>query len=197
MGWPKGRPRGPRKIQANHITGVDVPRPLPPSNSNRWGPLKVKANWEDMDKLSNSPDRFHIPKHVLDRVPGMSFQWVTNEVMGQVQHQHRSDFTKQGWTPAHQSDFNGLFDGMFMPKGAEGEINNGGQVLMYRPQEITDAANERDYQRAKEQIRIKEMALRGGELPGVGDSDHESALRFNKIQKHRERIEVAKDGGGQ
>lgn len=196
MGWPKGKPRGPRKVQADHITGTNFESPAtnkPPSGG-RWK-MKAAHNWESMDGLSESPDRFHIPKNILARIPGMSFQWVTKEVYGQIQHQHMADFTKTGWTPVHQEDFDGIFDGMFMPRGAEGEINNGGLVLMARPQEITDRALEKDYRKAKEQIQIKERALRGGDLPGVRDADHESALRTNRIKKHREPIAIPTDSG--
>ena len=68
-----------------------------------------------------------------------------------------------------------------------------GLVLMARPKEINDAARRRDNLKAREQVQIKEKALRGGDLPVSLDASHPSAVRQNRINKSMERIEVPKD----
>jgi hypothetical protein len=188
MAWPKGVPRGPRKATAAPMAGTDIE---PKKTPRKWN-LKAQANWEDMDTRPENADRFHIPNDMIPE--GLSLLWVTDTVFGQPQPQSRAEFERKGWTPICQSDLDGRFDGMFMPKGAEGEINNGGQVLMCRPKEITDVAERREFQKAREQLAIKEAALRGGDIPNVGfDTTHNSALASNKIGHSWERIAVPTD----
>lgn len=155
--------------------------------------FKAKPNWEDINpELENSPDRLRIPAEMIPE--GYSLQWVVDSVLGQDMGQQRSVFEQGGWTPTHQSDFDGRFDGMFMQRGKEGEIKYEGLVLMYRPIEITQKVQAEERRRAREQIEIKERALRGGELPNVSlDAQHKSALQTNKIGKSYERIAVPKD----
>lgn len=156
--------------------------------------MKAKPNWEeiDPDDMVDNPDRLGISP---DLVPdGMSLQWVTDSVYGQDMSQHRAHFEKRGWTPVHQSDFDGVFDGMFMPKGVDGEIKVDGLVLMARPKELTDKARKLDFRRAREQVAIKEAALTGGDLPGVTlDTAGPAERGRNAIKKTVERIEIPRD----
>ena len=130
-GWPRGKPRLRRTpLEAK----TDVKRP----SGARWE-MKAGANWESNDiQHTEGIDRLHIPRG--DIPEGMDLQWVVDSVMGQPQPQHRGQFERKGWTPVHQEDFDHAFDGMFMPKGAQGEIMNEGLVLMARPKEFTDKA---------------------------------------------------------
>lgn len=182
MGWPAGKPRG-KRIES------DVEGETQPVTKRSWK-MKAAPNWENINPNEDNPDRFHVPQDIFPE--GMSLQWVTDTVYGQAQPQLRADFERKGWTPVHQEDFEGRFDGMFMTRGQEGEINNGGQVLMARPKEITDEAHRRESRKAKEQISIKEAALRGGDIPGVGfDTQHETVR--NKVARSWERIAVPTD----
>lgn len=155
--------------------------------------MKAKPNWEEIDyDMENTPDRLRIPHEMWPE--GMTLQWVTDSVLGQNMGQHRSTFERTGWTPVHQEDFDGRFNGMFMPRGAEGEIKYEGLVLMARPEEITKRARDEETRKAREQIMIKERALKGGDMPNVTlDAQHRSALQTNKIGKSYERIDVPKD----
>lgn len=157
-------------------------------------PMKMKArpNWESVDpELADSPDRLHIDPALIPE--GMSAQWVTSTVFGQDMSQHRSKFEQRGWTPVHQEDFDGQFDGMFMPKGAQGEISVDGLVLMMRPKQMTDRAHHTNKVRALQQVAIKEQALRGGDLDIGLDAQHPSALKVNRVNKTMERIVVPED----
>lgn len=156
--------------------------------------MKAKPNWEDVETDSfsdDSPDRLRIDPALVPE--GMSLQWVTESVYGQPMPQHRAEFEKRGWTPVHQEDFDGVYDGMFMPKGAEGEIKLDGMVLMARPEELTRKARMQDRRKANEVVRIKEQALRGGDINTSLDSQHPSALSTNRISRTMERIEIPKD----
>jgi hypothetical protein len=156
--------------------------------------LKMRAapNWVSLDPNdTDTPDKLHIPPHLCP--PGMALQWVTDSVHGQPFSQHRAGFEKKGWTPVHQSDFDGQLDGMFMPKGADGEIRMTGMALMARPKELNDKAKRAERRAALEQVSIKEQALRGGDLPVSLDSQHPSAINSNRINKSIERIAIPED----
>lgn len=153
--------------------------------------MKAKPNWDEDDVGGlgeESPDRLAIDPALVPE--GMSLQWVTDSVYGQGVPQHRARFEKRGWTPVHQEDFDGAFDGMFMPRGAEGEIKVDGMVLMARPAEMTRKARLDEKRRANEVVRIKEQALRGGDINTSLDSQHPSALQTNRINRTMERVQV-------
>jgi hypothetical protein len=156
--------------------------------------LKMRAapNWEDIDPNEvDNPDRLHIPRHLIPE--GMDLLWVTDSVLGQPFPQHRSSREKRGWTPVHQEDFDGQFDGMFMPKGAEGEIKMTGTTLMARPLEISLKAKRAEQRAAMEQVAVKEQALRGGDVNVTLDGQHPTALQSNKIHKSIERLAIPED----
>ena len=179
MAWPKGKSRKPATED-----GASAPAPA------RSWKMKAEPNWESMSDASDNPDRFHIDRELFPE--GMDLQWVTDTVYGQKVPQQRADYEKKGWTPVHQEDFDGRFNGLFMQKNEEGEINNGGQVLMARPLELTIEARKRDAHAAKQQLAIKEAALRGGDIQGVGfDTQHSTV--HNKVGRSWERVAVPSD----
>lgn len=151
--------------------------------------MRAKPNWETFDATSEeSPDKLRIDRSLIPE--GMDLQWVTSEVFGQPDPQHRADFERKGWTPVHQDDFNGQFNGMFMAKDAPGEITVHGLVLMARPMEFTLEARKQDRRKALEQVLIKEQSLRSGDVPVSLDPRHPSAISSNRINKSIERIEI-------
>jgi hypothetical protein len=183
--------RGPGRPRKNPIMERE------PQREAMDKPLKMRAkpNWETMDADGpETPDRLYISP---DKIPeGMSAQWVTHSVFGQAVPTHRAEFERKGWTPVHQDDFDGQFNGKWMPKDAPGEIEVDGLVLMIRPKELTDRAQRANDFKARQEVAIKERALRGGDMPGVTlDPTHPSALGVNRIGKTRERIEVPQDDG--
>ena len=154
--------------------------------------MKAIPYWESFDATAEeSPDRLRIDPALIPE--GFALQWVTDSVYGQSMSQHRSKFERKGWTPVHQEDFDGAFDGLFMPKGASGEIMNEGLVLMARPKEFNDKAKRMDHRRAIEQVHIKEQALRGGDIPISLDARHATALQTNKIGKSYERLPIPEE----
>lgn len=180
--------RGPGRPKK--LAGVDrEPSRDVEDQSVRRYKMRASPNWENFDASGEeTPDRLKIDPSLIP--DGMSAQWVTDSIYGQAMSQHRAEFERKGWTPIHQDDFDGQFDGMFMPRGAKGEINVDGLVLMMRPVEITNKAKYEDRRRAIEQVAIKEQALRGGDLPVSLDARHPTAVNSNRIQKSVERIEI-------
>jgi hypothetical protein len=154
--------------------------------------MRAAPNWATVDpNEQDAPDRLHIDRSLIP--DGMDLLWVTSEVFGQADHQHRAEFERKGWTPVHQEDFDGRFDGMFMKRGDPMEITVRGLVLMARPLELSRKAKERDKRMAREQVAIKEAALRYGDIPIPLDARHPSAVNSNRINKSFERIEVPEE----
>lgn len=157
----------------------------------RWK-MRAEPNWETVDATAeDTPDRLRVEPEWIPE--GMSLCWVTDSVLGQGVPQHRAEFEKKGWTPVHQDDFDGQFNGKFMARDQAGEINLEGMVLMARPKELTEAAKKRDYRKAVEQVKMKEQALTQGDLNIPLDARHPTALGSNRITKSMERITVPKD----
>ena len=179
---PRGRPR------KNPVEREEKREPVKTTKHK----MRAAPNWETVDPLSpDTPDRLFISKELIP--DGMSLLWVTSTCRGQDMPQHRAEFEKKGWTPVHQDDFDGQFNGVFMPKNQEGEVNVEGLVLMARPEKMTEKAERINKQRAYEQVAIKEQALTGGDLPVTLDARHPSATNSNRISKSIERIEVPND----
>lgn len=217
MAWPKGVSRKERlaelaEIKANMAFPGEEPPPAhkrfaqiaaeenltdkldsAPMPSPKKRPLmKARPNWETYDSSEDSEDRLHIPQEMFP--DGYDFQWITHTVLGQEFGQLRSRFERTGWTPVHQEDFNGIFDGRFMTRGAQGEITVDGLVLMARPMEFSIRARKEEQRRAREVVQVKQQQLTGGDLPGVTlDTRHSSALSTNRINRTIEAVEIPKD----
>lgn len=183
MAWPKGVSR--KKPETDSVEG-DSPVALPKSE------IKMRAgnNWENMMEGTDNPDRFHIPK---DRwPPGFAIQFLTYEVYGKSEMKRLTGFHQSGWTPVHKDDFNGWAATVGFAGDDSGYIRQDGMELVALPWALYLKAKKRDEAKAREQIRLKEQALTGGEMDATG-ADHPSAKGFNRIGRSVERIEVPKD----
>lgn len=180
---PVKRPRGrPRKNPAPKLETKQEPK------TNKFK-MKATPNWDNIEaSAEETPDKLRIDRSLIPE--GLDLQWVTSEVLGQPDPQHRADFERRGWTPVHQEDFDGRFNGMFMAKDAPGEIKVHGVVLMARPIELSIRAKEMDRRKANEQVYIKEQALRAGDIPIGLDARHPSAINTNKINRTMERLDI-------
>lgn len=186
MAWPKGKSRKPK------TESVAPPPPMAQAAAPKRPKMKAKPNWEEYDPSEESEDRLHIGKDLFP--PGFDFMWVTDSVYGQAMPQHRAQFERKGWTPVHQEDFDGVFDGKFMPKGQDGEITVDGLVLMARPLEMSIRSRQLDQRKAVEAVQIKQQQLTGGDLPGVTlDARHKTATSSNRINRTIEPIAIPTD----
>jgi len=169
-GWPKGKPR-PKKLARD--------KDLSPKEAAR----KYDSLPDDDD------DRLRVPRDIIP--DGMDYQWVTDSVLGQPMPQRRGRFERRGWKPVPAS----RHDGLFMPKGFQGEINVEGLVLMERPMELSREAKRRERMKAAEQVYAREAALRGGDLgPNVTfDTRHPSAQKANRVSRSYERVSIPRD----
>jgi len=180
----------PKGVRRN--AGVERENLRPEVAETKWV-MKARQNWDDIvpEDFDENPDRQRVPAELIPE--GMDLRWVTDAVLGQPFAAHRSQAEKAGWTPVHPEDFDGRFDGMWTPRGSQGEIRVEGQCLMARPLNLSLQARRRDRRAALEQVAIKEQALTGGDINTSLDSRHESALRSNRINKSVERIQIPED----
>jgi hypothetical protein len=186
-GWPKGKPRGPRMTKENVAAAAD--RAAAPKYK-----MKARPNWETEDYVGvghSEVDRLHIPADIVNSLhrDGYALQWITRSIRGRDEPQETAKYTRGGWTPVFQSDFDGLLDGMFLPKGQDDVIGVDDCMLVYRPVEI-DAKSRMSMRRdSGRPLQIVEESLGRG-IPNVTGSNHHTATRGNHINKRMERIEI-------
>lgn len=177
-GWPKGKPRGPRP-------GQKIPRA--PLREEKPRPMIAREDYALLD--DDDDDRLKIPRHKYPE--NTDLQWITDNVLGFSMAQRFARFQRRGWEPVKTGDFDGRFD-YFMPKGYKGEINVEGLILCARPLELTLIARAKERRRATEQVQAKEQQIRGGNVPNVSlDTQHETALRTNKVRKSYEPVQMS------
>lgn len=214
MGWPRGRPRGPRKTippevmvtteeaiaasaavneKFEEVVAQMAPKVAPKKTGSKpkWT-MKAGGNWEDGDLqfAGDMPDELHIPRDMIPE--GMTLQWCTESVWGQELPQRMAAFARAGWTPVHPSDFDARFDGRWTPRGSDEYIRKGGLVLCARPAYISEKARKRQELEARQSLALKEQAFMGGEMNASG-ADHPTARKFNHITRTVERIDIPKD----
>src|SRR6516165_12833977 len=84
------------------------PKVIPKVEPKTWN-MKNKPNWEEYSPSEEeTPDRFRIDRSLWPE--GMDLLWVTASVLGQPTDDRRRVFEQGGgWTPVHQTDFDGQF----------------------------------------------------------------------------------------
>jgi len=103
-------------------------------------------------------DPFDVPLSFIPR--GWSYQWNAISSYGnkEIFQAQNIEFYQNGWRPVPAS----RHDGFFMPRGETGPVVVRGQMLMERPQELTDEARAEAEHRARQQMRDRDEALMGG-----------------------------------
>jgi len=184
-GWPKGKPRV-KAIDVKAAADRAEPRDM-------LAKMKARPNWESEDFVGagvDGVDRLKVPDEIIEalRRDGIALQWITRSIRGMETPQEISKFTRGGWTPVHQSDFEGILDGHFMPKGQDDVIGVDDCMLVARPIEIDAKARMANHREARRPLQVVEEQLGRG-IPGVTGADHPAATHGNYIKKSFERIE--------
>ena len=159
----------------------------------RFKNFKARPNWESEDFVGvgmEGSNRLNIPDEKLLPLAqdGWSFQWNTRSIRGQDTPQLISQMEKSGWTPVYQSDFDGMLDGMFMPKGQyENPITVDDCMLVYRPTLLHMKAERYQRKQANLPLQIAEEQIGHG-IPGVTGAMAPGVR--NTIKKTIERVEI-------
>lgn len=189
-GWPKGKPRAKAPEDVKAAADRAEARAAAPQISK----MRAKPNWESDEFAGvglDGVDRLHIPTDMVKALwrDGVALQWITRSVRGQEFPQEVSKMVRGGWTPVHQSDFDGLLDGMFMPKGHDDVITVDDCMLVARPVEIQLKAKQAERRAAQLPLQIAEDLLGTG-LRNVSGGNHPTAIAGNRIVKSVERVEI-------
>ena len=134
-------------------------------------------------KATVNEDMFYIP---VDEIPeGSSYEWKRFSVNGQEDPFYIAQMREQGWEPVDPKRHPN-----WVPPGySQPNIIKGGQILMERPQHLTDEARAESRVLAKKQVREAEQRLGltpNGELtrnhPGVAPKVTKEYVRPMTIQ---------------
>ncbi|MDE2096871.1 MAG: hypothetical protein KGL39_06450 [Patescibacteria group bacterium] len=166
------------------------------------GPVRAAEVRPDVSREEVRPKKQRLRKGMAQQSPtyipremipeDIDLQWVTDSIHGAPEIHTRQNYEMNAWEPVTPDMFGGRFDGMFMPKGHKGEINVYGQVLMWRPLELTMEARAEESADARNAMIAIETKLRNGQLDGVKfDTQHPSAKKVTSIQHERVSTPVA------
>lgn len=98
-------------------------------------------------------DKFRIDPKLIPE--GWSYEYRRHTVLGKEDPSYQVMLAQKGWEPVPADRHPEL-----MPMGFRGNtIEREGMILMERPKQITDMANDREYRRAREQMGAKEAQL--------------------------------------
>ena len=98
-------------------------------------------------------DEYYLEKGIIP--DGWSYEWKTRTILGAEDPAHQVHLARKGWEIVPASRHPEL-----MPMGYKGvEITRKGMVLMERPMEITQEAQQAELRKARMQMRDKEAQL--------------------------------------
>lgn len=196
-GWPKGKPRAFKVKPLPEAIKAAADRAAAPPKNPMLAKMKARPNWDNDDFVGvghEGTDRLKIPEEIIDALwrDGIALQWVTRSVRGMETPQELGRMTRGGWTPVHQTDFDGIMDGMFMSKGMDEPITVEDCLLVARPAELQKKARVSEKREAVRPLQIAEEQIGHG-IPGVTGSDLREKGVNNTIKKGYERIEIPEE----
>jgi hypothetical protein len=139
----------------------------------------------NLGTLDNGTDEFYIDPSVVPE--GWSYEWKRKTLLGQEDPAYQIALARTGWEPVPTKYHPEMMPG----NGNHPIIERKGQVLMMRPQEITEQIRQIDSNRAKSQVQVKVEQLSGTPEGGLGHRNHPQAKP--KISKSYEAIPVPRD----
>lgn len=129
----------------------------------------------DTDLGDDGNDEFFIELGIIP--DGWSYEWKARTILGAEDPAHQVALARKGWEIVPASRHPEL-----MPMGYKGvEITRKGMVLMERPMEITQEAQNASLRKARMQMRDKEAQLtqaKGGEFDRTNKGD--PLVKINK-----------------
>lgn len=173
-GWPKGKPRGPRKQVSE-----DAVQAAPVRKSTRQVVREGAAEAVGREgeiltrKRPTHQDAFYIPPEIIPK--GWDYQWNVITVVGQEQTALMLGMSENGWRPVPA----GRHRGMYMPANypENGEILREGQRLEERPMVLTLEARAEERMKADRLMRDQQEQLGLTQKMPNGFSRHNPNLR--------------------
>ena len=112
--------------------------------------IRNKLRGEQYD--SQMYDEFYIDPRIIPE--GWDYNWKRESIAGQIDDDHLVEMRMAGWEPVDAKRHPHM-----MPIGYSGPIRKKGMILMERPMEITNMAQDRELSTAREAVIAKERAL--------------------------------------
>ena len=112
--------------------------------------IRNKMRGEQYD--SQMYDEFYIDPRLIPE--GWDYNWKRESIAGQIDDDHLIEMRMSGWEPVDAARHPHM-----MPTGYTGPIRKKGMILMERPMEITNMAQDRELSTAREVVAAKEKAL--------------------------------------
>lgn len=194
----RGRPRkdkAPKTPKTTADTKVEaVKTATPVSSGPERGPMRhedprAAAAARAQEILGNfsgdeaSSDQFTAPP----APPGWTYEWKTKTVLGKEDPAYTTALRRTGWTPVPRQRHPEM-----MPLDEMGDvIERKGQILMERPEEITQRFRQADRQRATDQMRAKQEQLAAAPQGQFERQNKDASLV--KVSKSYEPMPVPKD----
>ena len=124
--------------------------------------------------LDEGTDDFYVD---LKTIPdGWTYEWKRRTVYGQEDPAYQVALARTGWTEVPAS----RHPEMMPIAGGYKTIERKGQVLMERPQMITDRVVELNNRRARDQVRVKEQQLNSAPDGQFGRDHAQAKAKINK-----------------
>lgn len=156
----------------------------PPADDPRARAAKRTAELRDHGSLDEGEDKYRIDLAIIP--DGWSYEWKTFTVLGKENPSYQVSLAHKGWEAVPRTRHPEL-----MPANHRGEtIEREGMILMERPLEITQEAQQREKRAAREQVRSKEQQLNGAPT-GQFERDVHPQTKA-KITKSYESIPIPK-----
>lgn len=173
----------------------------PPANAGAPPPTRsgrhVLRGPEEYPTDQIQDQRFYIQRPDLargivgDYPEGFDLQWVAVEVWGQPQPSMVAGFTRMGWEPVHTGDFDGRYDGRFVPRSQEGPIVLEGLMLVARSMSWSNKARAQAQRDAQAQVNVKVRQLQSGDLEKVTlTAAHKHLDKTNYVNMSMEGIHI-------
>jgi hypothetical protein len=136
--------------------------------------------------MDEGTDEFFIPPEIIP--DGWTYEWKRRMVQGQEDPAYQVALARTGWEPVPVRRHPEL-----MPGNWKGDtIERKGQILMQRPQEITERVEQLNRQRARNQVRVKEQQLAAAP-PGSMEKEFSDPRSRPVIKKSFEAMPIPKD----
>jgi hypothetical protein len=151
----RGRPPVIRAEETMPETASNRPEKREEDPRARAAKRAAEIRGHRQDQNIDDANRFRVD---LQDIPaGWTYEWKRKAIMGKEDPAYEVELARGGWEPVPASRHPSM-----MPKGKYETIERDGMILMERPKELSDDANNADLRRARLQVRSKEAQLTSG-----------------------------------
>ena len=131
-------------------------------------------------QIKGDEDPFDFKARGIKAPDGWTYEWKVKTIYNWDHIQHQVNLARNGWeaVPAERHD------GLYMPKGHQGPIEYGGQILMERDARLTAQARAID-KRAADAAVMQSRRMAGQVSSSMADFDHPEARRATGVRTER------------